>query len=170
LNLISLPVYDPALGTAAELLADICTGEADSLWWYDCESRSFWSHTILDTGDGWDTWTGMPFWVNIYSAKSCPWIVSGPYDTGISFSLCPGLNMVSLPLYTTSITRASELMADVPNCTAVFRWKREISCYNKQGFDAFFDISDPAEDFSLHSGYGYWVNVTAAGTWVPPNP
>ncbi|OGL50537.1 MAG: hypothetical protein A2161_06485 [Candidatus Schekmanbacteria bacterium RBG_13_48_7] len=170
LNLISLPVKNSALKTSSALLADICDGDADSIWSYDCTRRTFTSWNFLDPGAGWPTWVGMPFWVNITERDGCSWYVYGEIDTTISYTLCSGLNMVSLPIYSTSITTASELMYSIPNCTGVFRWKKEVSCYNPTGFDAYFPLSDPEEDFSLHPGYAYWVNVTAAGTWIPPNP
>jgi hypothetical protein len=128
------------------------------------------SWTILDAGDGWDVWTGMPFWVNITNPDGCIWFYIGDLDTSISYTLCPGMNLVSLPVYSRSITSASELLSDIPSCTAVFRWKRSMSCLQKLGFDAFYKYSDKAEDFSVLLGHGYWVNVTDAGIWVPPYP
>jgi hypothetical protein len=112
----------------------------------------------------------MPFWVNITNALGCSWAAGGAIDTSIAYDMCPGLNMVSLPIYSTSMTKASEMLADVPNCTGVFRWKRSVSCLNDLGFDGYFGLSYPTEDFSLLPGYGYWVNVTTSGTWTPPNP
>jgi len=170
LNLISLPVENPDLNSSSPLLADICGGEADALWWFDCISRTFRSWTFLDTGTGWSTWSGIPVWVNINNPAGCVWSVIGTVNTSISFDLCNGLNMVSLPVYSTSITTASELMAAVPNCTAVYGWKKEKSCANDPIFNAFFDISDIIEDYIVSSGYAYWINVTSPGTWTPPNP
>jgi hypothetical protein len=78
--------------------------------------------------------------------------------------------MVSLPIYSTSIAAASDMLADVPNCNAVFRWKRMLSCFSPLGFDSFFTVSSSEEDFTVVSAYGYWINVTTSGTWNPPNP
>jgi len=78
--------------------------------------------------------------------------------------------MVSLPVYTTSISTASELLTEIFNCTGVYRWKKEVSCLNPVGFDVYLDISLPWEDFPLLSAHAYWINVTAPGIWVPTDP
>jgi hypothetical protein len=89
----------------------------------------------------------------------------GPYP--ITYNLKAGMNMVSLPIFNhQNITKASELLDEVPYCTAVYRWSPEASCTNPPGFDAYFDISDPGEDFFVKEGHGYWVNVTRNSTWT----
>ncbi|OGL48100.1 MAG: hypothetical protein A2161_12720 [Candidatus Schekmanbacteria bacterium RBG_13_48_7] len=126
--------------------------------------------TSFDAGDGWFTWTGMPFWVNITNPAGCTWEPSGSIDTSIDYILCPGFNLVSLPVFSTSIVKASDLLGDIDHCSAVYRWKRSVSCASPQSFDAFFSISDPVDDFFLIPGHTYWVNVTTGTTWYPPGP
>jgi len=168
--MISKPFRNESNDTSDELLPEICSPEADAIWWYDCINKQFKSWTILDVGTGWNTWAGIPFWVNIRDKDGCTWRTGGALDTAISYTLCPGLNMISVPLFSTNLEQASDLMADIPNCTAVYRWKKILSCLNSPGFHAFTTLSDPAEDFSVWPGYSYWVNVTASGVWNPPNP
>ena len=98
-----------------------------------------------------------------------PFLSIFPLAAGISYPLCAGLNMVAVPLYSTSLVNASDLLAAIPNATGVWRWKGEVNCLNV-GFDGFFPISLPAEDFLLMPGRSYWVSVTLAGNWAPPNP
>jgi hypothetical protein len=112
----------------------------------------------------------MPFWVNITNPAGCTWDTSGMLIFDIQYTLCLGLNMVSLPVYSTSIMLASDMLADIPACNAVFRWNRSVDCLRPQGFDAFTILSTSPEDFSLFTGHGYWANVDAAGIWIPPNP
>jgi hypothetical protein len=109
----------------------------------------------------------MPFWVNITGAGGCTWMPAGSLKTDITYTLCLGLNMVALPVYRSDITKASQLMTNIPNCTAVYRCKRQVSCSNPSGFDAYLTISTPAEDFGLIPARSYWVNVTAPTTWNP---
>jgi len=130
----------------------------------------FSSWTFLDVGAGWPTWNGMPFWVNITNPAGCTWQPPGTVSPTITYTLCAGFNMVSLPVYSTSITTASQLLASIPNCTAVYLCRKSVSCASPLVFDAYFDISTPAEDFTIDSGDGLFVNVTVAGTWPPPNP
>jgi hypothetical protein len=168
--MISLAFERDDIITASDLLEKVCDGDADSVWLYDCEIPAFQSWTILDTGTGWDVWTGMPFWVNITNPRGCLWLLTGDLDTSINYDLCPGLNMVSVPVYSSSIARASDLLADIPFCTAVFRWKKSVSCLQPLGFDAFYTYSHPSENYSVLLGYGYWINVTDSVNWTPPNP
>ncbi|OGL46271.1 MAG: hypothetical protein A2161_14840 [Candidatus Schekmanbacteria bacterium RBG_13_48_7] len=65
---------------------------------------------------------------------------------------------------------ASDLLASVPYCTGVYMWSKTVSCFETPAFYAYFNISDPADDFMLYAWYTYWVNVTQAGKWTPPNP
>lgn len=171
-NLISMPLEDLDLITADLLLADICHGKkVDSVWKWDAPTASFVSWNILDMGTGWFVEVGMPIWVNVADPRNgCKWMVKGTMLTGLSYDLIAGLNLVSLPVYSTSIVNASDLLADIPDCTGVWRWSREDSCKNAVGFDGFFSLSDPSEDFPLMHGGGYWVSVSTAGTWTPPNP
>jgi hypothetical protein len=169
LNLISLP-YVSSVDTSSALLADVCPGKTDSLWKYDCVTQSFTSWNILDVGLGWDVWSGMPFWVNVTDFEGCIWQPEGTDPAGISFNLCTGLNMVSIPVYTSSISWASDLLEDVPNCTGVYLWTKIISCSIPQGFIGYFPISLPSEDFRIFPGDGLWVVVTFPSSWTPPNP
>ncbi|OGL41881.1 MAG: hypothetical protein A2161_20485 [Candidatus Schekmanbacteria bacterium RBG_13_48_7] len=170
LNLVALNFNNIKTEKADTLLADLCAGNADVIWKYDCNTKNFYNWTIYDSEVGWECPPGMAFWVNIPYPGGCTWESSGALDISISYNLCAGLNLVALPIYSTGITKASELRASVPNCTAVYRFKKETDCINPLGFDAYFDISDPGDDFDLIPGYGYWVNVTVAGIWTPPNP
>ena len=168
--MVSLPYDDTCIANVAALRYDICTKDADAIWVFDCSEQMFHSYTSLDTGAGFGIWAGMPFWVNITSPGTCIWEVYGTVDTTLTYQLCPGLNMVSLPEYSTSITLASQLLSDIPNCTAVFRWTKSVNCASAPEFEGFFDLSDPLEDFAIYPRQALWVNVTAGGTWFPPNP
>jgi len=61
-------------------------------------------------------------------------------------------------------------MADIPGCSAVYRWRRSAGCRRYPGFDGYFDISTPWEDFTVKPGYTYWLNVTGLTFWTPPDP
>jgi hypothetical protein len=68
-------------------------------------------------------------------------------------------NEIMLPLEKTAITKASELMADIPNCNSVAKWNA-----STQGYDQYvpgFAITN----FSVNVGYPYYVNLTANTIW-----
>ncbi|OGL48222.1 MAG: hypothetical protein A2161_07565 [Candidatus Schekmanbacteria bacterium RBG_13_48_7] len=175
MNLISLP-FDNTGYTDADLLLDsICgDGEANAIWVWLWDTRSFLAWTTLDSPppDPWLTQPGMPFWVNIYTPLSrlgCVWEVAGTIPYGLTYDLWSGFNLVSIPVYSTSLTNASDLLASVPFAQAVYRWRAEENCA-LSGFDGFFWISGAAEDFPLIPGHSYFVFVSVPSIWTPPNP
>ena len=138
LNLVSLPLANTGLLTANQLLASICgSNEATTIWRYLNDTKTFVAWTYLDTDMGWLTRAGMPFWVNVLSpgGTGCIWTVNGTIPTGVSYNLEPGINLVSLPVYTTNLPFASDILNNVPGCTGVWRWNRETDCAREPGFD-----------------------------------
>ncbi|OGL41822.1 MAG: hypothetical protein A2161_18620 [Candidatus Schekmanbacteria bacterium RBG_13_48_7] len=167
LNLISLPLKDTGLNNASQLLGDICSGNADAIWKYDCNSGSFESFTIFDPGNGFDIPAGTPIWVNIPSLSlGCYWIIDGKIPGSIQYQLCSGLNMISIPVYSLSLLKASDLLESVPACNGVYRWTKEIDCFKDGTFDLYSLLSSPDEDFSLIPGRTYWVMISAPGLWI----
>ncbi|OGL42619.1 MAG: hypothetical protein A2161_04125 [Candidatus Schekmanbacteria bacterium RBG_13_48_7] len=170
LNLISVPFDNESLKKAGSILTVICSGRADALWRYNCITKNFESWTTLDTGDGWDCSPGTPLWVNITGTTMCTWKPTGNPIASLSYNLCNGMNVVSLPVFSTSINSADDLLSDIPGCNGIWRWKKDTNCSASAGFDGFFTISLPSENFILFYGSGYWANVNSSGTWTPPNP
>jgi hypothetical protein len=68
-------------------------------------------------------------------------------------------NEIMLLLDRTDITKASELMADIPNCSGVARWNATL-----QGYEQYIP-GIPPTDFPVYPGYPYYVNVTADVIW-----
>jgi len=81
-----------------------------------------------------------------------------------------GLNIVAIPLYSVSLSKASDLLANIPGCDGVWRVTREVSCLNPFGFDAYLIFSEAWEDYNVAVGRSYWINVLFANDWFPPNP
>lgn len=83
--------------------------------------------------------------------------------THITIHLYPGWNMVSLPFINNSITKASQLLDDIPDSTVVTRWDSA-----QQKYISYIDGF--GSDFYLVPGEGYFVfvknesNVTFRGT------
>jgi len=175
LNLVSLPLAATGLDTADLLLADICgDGRADVLWEWLYDSCAFRSWTRWDTAPGWPTEVGMPFWVSISSMLSheeCTWEVVGLVPDEICYTIRPGLNLIAIPIYPTTLLKASDLLADIPNCMGVWVWNRQFDCY-RTGFSGFFWLSGSREDFDLLPGYAYWIMYAGffPFEWCPTVP
>jgi hypothetical protein len=170
LNLISLPYQHSDLSKSAVLLDSICDGEAEAIWKYDCTNNAFISWTQLDSGRGFKSKPGLPLWVNIASPSACTWRPEGTVYENIRFELCRGLNLVSVPVYSKSLEKASDLLLHIADCNAVWRLQTDSNCSSDLEFVAYYDISSPSDDFYLGPGQPYWVNVLAPGEWIPPNP
>ncbi len=69
------------------------------------------------------------------------------------------INEIMLPLGKLSITKASELADEIPNCTSVGKWDPQT-----QGFQQYAP-SVPPTDFSVRVGYPYYVNVSQNSQW-----
>ena len=150
---------------AFDLLDAVCGGLADMLWKYNCDLRAFENWGKYHVGDGFTTLPGFPFYVNIPAPpEGCEWTVCGAIPISISYILCAGLNLVSVPLCATSITNASDLLATIPNCNSVYRYQREYDCA-LNSFDIYGIYSPPSMDFPIQHGRAYWVMVSAPGVW-----
>jgi hypothetical protein len=160
------------LTTADLLVADICgSGEANAVWEWLYDTLAFNSWILgFDTAPGWSTTVGMPFWVLINPAVApagCDWTITGLIPAPFCFNLRPSLNFISVPVYSTSLEMASDLLYDIPFCTAVYKY----DCESKS-FKAFFAISGGLDDFPLNPGDAVWVNYTGLYmyNYCPPNP
>jgi hypothetical protein len=170
LNLISIPRVNTNFDTASEILNNICGGLPDSMWLYNCNLGTFTSFTVLDPPPGFTVAPTQPFWLNLASATGCLQTIDGAVPPVTPFNLCSGLNLLSLPIYSTSLNTAADLLAVVPTCNGIWQWRKSNGCGEPAGFQSFFPISLPSENFSMHHGHGFYANTTAAGTWTPPNP
>jgi len=170
MNLISVPLEIPGVSTADQLLESFCGATANCIWKYDSLARTFNSWTDLDVGTGFPIAPGDALWANNDSGAPCTWYVEGKLHSDIRYSLNPGFSLVSVPLYSTSIKKASDLLNSVPDCYGIWRNKRSVDCTRGDGFDGYFRISSPDEDFPVFCGGAYWVFTKTPTTWTPPNP
>jgi hypothetical protein len=164
LNLLSLPLEFTGLDTADLLLASICgEGEANALWEWLYESLTFRSWTLLDTPPGWPTTVGMPFWVNVLAPVGaggigCTWTVVGQLPAQVCYNINPGLNLIAIPVFPTTLENASDLLAAFPGITGVYGFSRAGgNCLAPMGFQSYTWLDGAASDFVLYPGYGYWV-------------
>ena len=76
----------------------------------------------------------------------------GEFDYELITTPTTNFNEIALPLVT-GVSKASELMALIPNCTSIARWNA-----STQGYEQYVDWL-PATDFDVIPGYPYYVDV-----------
>ena len=106
---------------------------------------------------------GNSYYVNVTSSSIIT-MVGG--ITGPNFNLMTtsntSFNEIMLPLDKTSISNASELMADIPACNSVARWNASLQTYEQ------YIPGVPPTNFVVKVGYSYYVNVTENVSWPIP--
>ncbi|MCR4437776.1 MAG: hypothetical protein QHJ34_01870 [bacterium] len=84
-------------------------------------------------------------------------LVNGSYQ--LKASLQGRLNTIVLPFSKRHLTKASDLLANIPRCTQVGRWNPEAQAVE------FYQPSQPASNFTLIPGWPYFVRVSQDVTW-----
>ncbi|MDZ7392235.1 MAG: hypothetical protein ONB25_04930 [candidate division KSB1 bacterium] len=69
------------------------------------------------------------------------------------------LNAIVLPFSKRHLTRASDLLGNIPRCTHVGRWNAQAQAVE------FYQPSQPATNFPLMPGWPYFVRVSQDVTW-----
>jgi len=107
---------------------------------------------------------GYPYYVNVTSEAvfTLEGLLASPIFNLIT-TPTTDFNEIMLTLDKTHITKASELMDDIPNCNSVARWSAAM-----QGYEQYIP-GLAFTDFDVRVGYPYYVNVTADGTWPDNN-
>ncbi len=101
---------------------------------------------------------GEPYFVSVSS--STKFAVTGSVPTP-SFTLLTtaktSVNAISLPQSKASLTKASDLYANITNCNDLSRWNAAL-----QAYESYIPF---ANDFSLSVDEAYFVSVSAQTTW-----
>jgi len=162
-NEIALPLNMPDISTAADLMAMIPGCNSVARWNAGQQGYDQFIPGIPPTNFAVEM--GYPYYVNVVADT----IFSSQGEiTTPSFHLITtpttDFNEIMLTLDMTHITRASELMADIPNCNSIARWNADI-----QGYEQYIP-GIPPTDFDVRIGYPYYVNVTSDVTWPEGTP
>ena len=157
-NEIALPFVLPGISNAADLLALLpdCNGIAR----WDAEIQGYDQYSPLIPITNFAVEMGHPYYVNATANTVCTFSgsLANPAFNLITTETTD-FNEVMVPLDKSYITKASELLADIPNCDGVAYWNPEI-----QGYEQYFYLI-PITDFVVRVGYPYYVNVSADVTW-----
>ncbi|MBM3235710.1 T9SS type A sorting domain-containing protein [Candidatus Poribacteria bacterium] len=82
----------------------------------------------------------------------------GEYDVALKSTPTTDWNLVAGPVGGEEITKASQLLADIPKANAVAYWDAAL-----QGYVQYVPV---VRDFSVTRGYPYYVNVTEDAIWT----
>jgi hypothetical protein len=157
-NEITLSLNINGVSNAAELMAAIPGCNSVARWNASLQGYEQYVPGLEFTN--FNVYMGYPYYVNIM--KDTVFTLLGEIATP-SFNLVTTLttdfNEVTLTLDKTNITKASELMADIPNCNSVAFWDASMQGYYQYVPALSFT------DFDVRVGYPYYVNVTADVIW-----
>ena len=101
--------------------------------------------------------------VNIYNESDLSNRV-GEFDYQLITTASTDFNEIALPLNEEGLLKASDLLAEIPNCNSVARWNAEF-----QGYEQYVEFIPPT-DFELSPGHPYYVNVTESSVFTQTGP
>jgi hypothetical protein len=157
-NEIALVLNISDIADAAGLMAAI--PGCNSVAYWDASMQGYYQYVPALSFTNFSVEMGYPYYVNI--TTDTVFTLLGKIATP-SFNLVTtsttDFNEVMLTLDKTSITKASELMADIPNCNSVAFWEASMQGYYQYVPALSFT------DFDVRVGYPYYVNVTADIIW-----
>lgn len=160
-NEIGLPLVLPGVSKASDLLSVIPNCNSVARWVAGQQGYEQYIPGIPPTD--FDVNMGNAYYVNVTSNGV---FTSTGSAVDVSFNLTTtattDFNEVIIGLDKTSLSIASDLMADIPSCNSVARWVA-----SQQGYEQYIP-GIPPTDFDVRVGYPYYVNVTANGSWSFP--
>ena len=160
-NEIGLPLNVTGISKASDLMAAIPNCNSVARWVASQQGYEQYIPGIPPTD--FDVSMGNAYFVNV-TADGVYTLTGSVVD--VSFNLvttaATDFNEVIIGLDKTGLSKASDLMADIPNCNSVARW-----IASQQGFEQYIP-GIPPTDFDVSMGNAYFVNVTADGSWSFP--
>lgn len=153
-SLLAVPFTDTGLDDAAALLAWLPNGQG--AWRWNAASQAWLSYTAGLGGTNFAIAAGDAVLVNCDPGTAN---VAGTWPESLSFALATGYNLVSVPDGLSGMGTASDLLAAIPNATAVWSWDGANQAW--QAWIGGFGGSD----FPVEAGTPFLVSVTAPTTW-----
>jgi len=156
-NEIALPLVT-GISKASELMNLIPNCTSIARW--DAASQGYEQYVDWLPPTDFDVEPGYPYYVDVSSNSI--FTLMGEYSNP-SFNLittaATNFNEIMLPLNRGSITLASELLNNIPNCTSIARWDA-----SSQGYEQYVDWLPPT-NFNVKVGYPYYVDITDNTIW-----
>jgi hypothetical protein len=169
LTLIALPLWPVPAYTSHDVIDEL-TSETVTRW----NEAQYWESAVYDTtisppgpsGEDFDLDIGVGYFIQMDMDDI--WTVEGwPVDySPIILNLVEGLNLVGIP-YPEGLSSFDLLSPTdgIPGCVRVVKWNEEL-----QFWEGATEIGGSilGDDFLISDDRGYFVQVTSATTWTPP--
>lgn len=157
-NEIALSISTPNIDNAEDLMAAIPGCNSVARW--RAAEQGYEQYIPGIEATNFPVGDGYPYYVNVTidTVFTLTGGVSTPTFTLVE-TATTDFNEIMLTLEKTDIQKASDLMADIPNCNSVARWVSTDQVYEQ------YIPGIEATDFDVRVGYPYFVNVTANTTW-----
>jgi hypothetical protein len=157
-NEIALPLESPGINTAQDLMNAIPGCNSVAKW--NANTQSYQQYVPGIPPTNFSIEPGYPYYVNV-TANTIFSLTGAECHATYSLVITEttDFNEIVLPLDKTGLTKASQLMVDVPNCNSVAYWNASTQSYQQ------YVPGIPPTDFSVTPGHPYYVNVTANTTW-----
>jgi hypothetical protein len=152
LNLISMPINDASITTAASLAAKLgpnCTEVVK----FNATQQQLQSYVPGVPLNNFAIASGAGYFVNLNNPTSVVLTGTG-WSSPFQISLVPGMNLIGMPVNDTAVTTASTLAAKIgTSCQEVVNWES-----GKQSYVSYV-TGVPLNDFAIRAGDGYFVTV-----------
>jgi len=157
-NSIAIPFKTDNISNAVELCNMIPYSNSVAIW--DAVNQTFIQYVKGLNINNFNVHPGYPYHVNI-TKNSYFSLVGIPADTSYNLITTPGtdFNEIMLPLNKSHVTKASQLVSEIPHCNSIAVWNSKKQYY-KQYIEEL-----PFTDFNVRVGYPYLVNMTADIIW-----
>jgi hypothetical protein len=157
-NEIALPLETPGINTAQDLMNAIPGCNSVAKW--NAATQSYQQYVPGLPPTNFSVESGYSYYVNV--TANTIFSLTGA-ECCVAYSLMTtsttDFNEIVLPLSRTNLTKASQLMSDIPNCNSVAYWNAATQSYQQ------YVPGIPPTDFDLIPGYPYYVNVTSDINW-----
>jgi hypothetical protein len=157
-NEIALPLESPGINTAQDLMSTIPGCNSVAKW--NATTQSYQQYVPGIPPTNFSIEPGYPYYVNV--TANTIFSLTGS-ECSASYSLVTtattDFNEIVLPLSKTELSKASQLMSNIPNCNSVAYWNASTQSYQQ------YVPGIPPTDFNVVPGHPYYVNVTANTTW-----
>jgi hypothetical protein len=155
---VALPLYDPSLSTADDLLTAV--SQASSIAKWSGSEQGYTQYLPSIPATNFDIETGYPYFIYANQASVLTLLGEAVFSSYYmeKFSTT-SFHTVMVPLDRPYLTNAAQLMGDIQGCDGVAVWNSE-----DQGYEQYIP-EIPITNFSVRAGYPYFVSVSQTVQW-----
>lgn len=157
-NQIAIPFQVNGIENADDLMSAIPCCDAIARW--DAETQSYIQYLPTIPQTNFTVYTGNTYYVNVTQDTIFSFLgkTNSP-SYALKTTTTTNFNEIMLPFQKQNITKASELLADIPSCNSIAYWNADL-----QGYEQYIP-GIRETDFQVKSGHPYFVNVEEEIVW-----